>query len=129
MALSLSIFLPLHFSFCDMQSHLPNLLVHSPFFITPIFSILCNSFFNSSFIWTEYFLWSWASGIVFLLMYIFCFPVKLPIPWNRSGYLFARSSIFSIFLVSFVVIQQLTCTSPNSMDSLCPNIAISFLHI
>ena len=65
--------------------------------------------------------WGWTIGVVFLLMYVFCFPEKLPIPWNLSGYSFARSSMFSIFLVSFVVILQLICTSPN--------IAVSFLHI
>ena len=99
------------------------------FSITPMFSILRYSFYSSSFKWTGYFLWGWIIGISFLLMYIFCFPGKLPIPWNLSEYLFARFSMFSIFLVSFVVTLQVICTSPNCMHSLIPNIAVLFLHI
>ena len=59
----------------------------------------------------------------------FCFLGKLPIPWNLSEYSFARSSMFSIFLVSFVVILQLICTGSNCMEGLCPKMAVSFSHI
>ena len=119
-----------HFSSCYMQLHSPSLLVHLPSLSHLCLPFFSSSLFNSSLMWTGYFLGSWMIGVALSTMCIFCFPGKLPIPWNLSGYSFARSSIFFISLfVSTVVILQLICTNPSCMDDLKPNIAVSFSHI
>ena len=128
MALDLNIFLALHFSFYCTQLHSPNLLVRLPFRSHQCFPVCVNLCFSSSFKWTGYFLWVWMTGVVFSLMCIFYFPGKLLTPWNLSGYSFARSSMFYIFLLSFVIILQLICTIPNYIDGLSPYIAVSFSH-
>ena len=69
------------------------------FFITPMSSIFSSSLFNSSLMWTGYFLGGWMTGVALSTMCIFCFPGKLPIPWNLSGYSFA--GFFYIFYFSF----------------------------
>ena len=94
------------------------------FFITPMSSIFSSSLFNSSLMWTGYFLGGWMTGVALSTMCIFCFPGKLPIPWNLSGY----SLAISLF-VSTVVMLQLICTNPSCMDGLKLNIAVSFSHI